>query len=271
MFCAAHVVMRRAVLLLGAFASFSSRGRSQGINLAPNCRDFLCPAQQRPVVKLDHEPWSYGCANIAEKSGTPVISPLSKEQSVGMDKCCVERDVCHSTCGMTAKECFDIWSLCIDKACKDDLGCKSVASTTELLTQDPELQAIRKEASRKGGGLNVEEQRCKGYLKRQSEACDCVPEEEWDEAVEAKLKVFFQEHNPSKLDKDGEVRDIDEIRTKWHMQEPQLFLALAVKYKDKSVQIRQQMSDVLGGENPYDATRRREVASILSELEGMEL
>lgn len=80
--------------------------------------------------------------------------------------------------------------------------------------------------------------KCKVYNKGQSAVCMCVPKDEWKGATEKTLKSFYGKYNPEKLDKKGEIKDVDEVWKKWKGKESDMFLALATKYKAKAVDMR---------------------------------
>jgi hypothetical protein len=80
--------------------------------------------------------------------------------------------------------------------------------------------------------------KCKGYNRGQQEACECVGEDQWQDSTNEKLKAFYSKFNPEKLDKKGQIKDLDDVWKKWKGKEAEMFLALATKYKDKAVEIR---------------------------------
>merc|ERR1712066_272034 len=80
---------------------------------------------------------------------------------------------------------------------------------------------------------------CRMYDKGQNASCVCVPKEDWQLTTDANLKAFYRKFNPEKLDDSGEIKDIEEVCKKWKGKEPQMFLALANKYRAKSVTIKE--------------------------------
>merc|ERR1719188_2439519 len=86
--------------------------------------------------------------------------------------------------------------------------------------------------------FDPEAQKCKAYNRGQSEACTCVAKDGYKSAIETKLKSFYGKFNPEKLGKDGEIKDVEEVWKKWKGKEPDMFMALASKYKTKAVDIR---------------------------------
>merc|ERR1740121_2939479 len=81
-------------------------------------------------------------------------------------------------------------------------------------------------------------QKCKQYKRGQEAACQCVPKKEFKAATESNLKSFYGKHNPEKLDDMGDIKDVEDVWKKWKGKEPDMFLALATKYKDKAVEMR---------------------------------
>jgi len=188
----------------------------------------------------DHQLWSYGCKD----SGMSFLNagsfdpndPLGglKQQQFGVDKCCIERDICKQTCGMTSKACHDNFQKCQQKVCKGNQNCQLQAMMSEIMSEpyDPDEY---KDPDKK---YDPEESKCKGYKRSQEEACQCVATDRWQSATEEKLKGFYGKYNPEKLDKSGEIKDVAEVWKKWKGKEPDMFMALAVKYKQKAVEMR---------------------------------
>merc|ERR1712217_947142 len=76
---------------------------------------------------------------------------------------------------------------------------------------------------------------CRSFEKGQNASCKCVAKDEWQETVDSNLKAFYKAYNPEKLDGKGNIKDLDDVWKKWKGKEPQMFQALATKYKKKSV------------------------------------
>merc|ERR1711957_1111695 len=82
------------------------------------------------------------------------------------------------------------------------------------------------------------EKECRSFDRRQKSACKCVPKEDWLTTTESNLQKFYKTHNPEKLGKDGEIKDLEDVWKKWKGKETDMFRALATKYKAKAVQIK---------------------------------
>jgi len=149
-----------------------------------------------------------------------------------LDKCCVERDICKQTCGMTSKACHESFKKCSNKICKGDQNCQLQAMMSDILSE-PYDEEDKKEK------YDPEATKCKGYVRGQKQACKCVAKGDWRNATEDHLKAFYKKFNPEKLTKKGVIKDADEVWKKWKGKEPELFVALATKYKDKAVEIRE--------------------------------
>jgi hypothetical protein len=157
----------------------------------------------------------------------PVTGATKPKKNV--DKCCVERDICKQTCGMTSQACHDIFQKCSQKICKEDQNCKLQAMMADMMipSDDEEPGSTTK--------YDPKEAECKHYNKGQAEACTCVPEDQFRSATEDKLKSFYKKYNPEKLDKSGSIKDSGELWKKWDKKEPDLIMALINKYKAKAV------------------------------------
>lgn len=204
----------------------------------PKCPAFQCKKGEKPVGKLDHQIWSHGCKeggmsflNTASFDPNDPLKGLNQGTSV--NKCCVDRDICKQTCGMSAMACHENFQKCSKKICKGDSNCEMQAMLSEMLSEPYEDEG--QDPSKK---YDPEAARCKGYDRGQKEACQCVAKESWQESTNNKLKAFYGKFNPEKLNNDGEIKDLDEVWKKWKGKEAEMFLALATKYKEKAVEIR---------------------------------
>merc|ERR1719436_452048 len=111
-----------------------------------------------------------------------------------LNKCSVDRDICKQTCGMTSKACHDNFQKCSKKICKGDQNCDMQAMLSEIMSEP--YDADEKFDDKK---YDPETARCKGYNKGQQEACQCIPEDKWQDATNSKLKAFYSKFNPEKL------------------------------------------------------------------------
>merc|ERR1711982_9556 len=128
----------------------------------------------KPVGKVDHRIWSYGC----KESGMSFLNaasfdpnnPYGSMQQKNVDKCCVERDVCKQTCGMSSKACHENFQKCSKKICKGDKNCEMQAMLSEIMSEpyDPDEKFDEKKK------YDPNEVKCKGYKRFQQEACECV-------------------------------------------------------------------------------------------------
>lgn len=80
---------------------------------APVCKAFQCPSGQQAVGREDVDIVSYGCKeaglNVLSMKDFDPSNPYASMNQLGknLNKCCLERDICKQTCGMTSKECHD--------------------------------------------------------------------------------------------------------------------------------------------------------------------
>ena len=109
---------------------------------APVCKAFQCPSGQQPVGREEVEIVSYGCKeaglNVLSMKDFEPSNPYAGMNQLGknLNKCCLERDICKQTCGMTAKECHDSYQKCQQKVCKGDQNCQLQAMVADF-TGDP--------------------------------------------------------------------------------------------------------------------------------------
>lgn len=202
----------------------------------PKCKPFTCGEGEWAVGKPDVQIWSYGCkdsgVNFMDMSSFDMNDPLGgmNKQKSPVDKCCIERDICKQTCGMSAKQCHDGFQKCSAKVCKGNKNCEMQAMFADIVS-DPVSAEEEKDP--------LADRKCIAYEKAQKENCQCVPKTERRSANERKLKAFYQKFNPEKLESDGTIKDAEGVWKKWAGKEPEMFMALATKYKDKAVEIRE--------------------------------
>lgn len=205
---------------------------------APKCPAFKCNKGEKAVGKEDYQLWSYGCKdsgmNVFNTASFDPNNPMKGLQQKSVDKCCVERDICKQTCGMSAKACHDNFQKCSKKICKGDQNCEMQAMLSEIMSEpyDPDEKFDNKK-------YDPEASRCRGYNKGQADSCRCVPDDEWQIATDSKLKTFYSKFNKEKIDTNGEIKGLDEVWKKWKGKESEMFMGLGIKYKDKAVEIRQ--------------------------------
>lgn len=151
------------------------------------------------------------------------------------DKCCVEHDACQQTCGMSSAECHNTFNKCAAKICKGDQNCGFQAQIAQMMSgpsfgeYDYEKKPEDKDA----------DPMCRNYDRWQSDACECVEEGKIEETNDKRLKTFYKLYNPEKLDSNGDIKDLGEVKKKWKGKEAQMFLALTMKYKDKAIERRE--------------------------------
>ncbi|CAE8733917.1 unnamed protein product [Polarella glacialis] len=207
---------------------------------APICPSFSCPSGQHAVGKPETKVVSYGCKD----SGMSVLNMASLDPNNPMggmnqggknlNKCCLERDICKQTCGMSSKECFDIFQKCQAKICKGDQNCQLQGMISEM-SGDP-FDTKKDDLSEK---YDPEAAKCRGYNAAQASVCQCLPKAEVKDAQEKKLQRFYKKFNPEKLDDKGEIKDVQEVWKKWAGKEKDMFLALSTKYREKVVTMKQ--------------------------------
>lgn len=227
-------------------AQFGGYGNDDYTPPAPVCKKFTCKKGEKPAGNGDHKLWSYGCKdsgmNILSMSDLNGGDPLGQKKKAPskVDKCCVERDICKQTCGTTSQECHNNFQACQKKVCKGDQNCKMAAMMSDIGTYDDEPDEPKKDPPEEYNyEKNQQKRDCGSYESSQKSACVCVPEEDWQITTEANLKAFYGKHNKEKLDDNGDIKDIDDVWKKWKGKEPAMFQALASKYKEKAVTIKE--------------------------------
>merc|ERR1719230_280452 len=144
--------------------------------------------------------------NILNSMNFDPNNPFGGMQAKSVDKCCVERDICKQTCGMTSKMCHDNFQKCSQKICKGDQNCQLQAMMSDIMSEPYDDEARGPDYK-----YDPEESKCRGYKRGQSESCTCVAEDSFKSAAEDKLKSFYSKYNPEKLDDSGVIKDADEV------------------------------------------------------------
>merc|ERR1719171_2546279 len=108
--------------------------------------------------------------NVFNAASFDPSNPFAGMKQTNVDKCCVERDICKQTCGMTSKACHDAFQKCSQKVCKGNQNCQLQAMMSEIMSEpyDPDEY---KDVDKK---YDPEETKCKGYKRGQADACQCV-------------------------------------------------------------------------------------------------
>lgn len=212
---------------------------------APICKPFKCPAGQKAVGNSAHKLWSYGCKdsgiNVMSMGSLDPNNPMGgMKGGKSVDKCCVDRSICTQTCGTTSRQCHDEYWACTKKICKGDQNCDLAAMMGSFQADPADDEEVKKTDPPEEYNYEKDRQKkdCRGYEKSQESACQCVPKDDWQSKTESNLKVFYKAHNPEKLDASGEIKDLAEVWKKWKGKEPDMFKALATKYKKKAVELR---------------------------------
>lgn len=208
----------------------------------PKCKKFTCPAGQKAVRKKGYKAWTYGCENagnnvfsMANFDPNDPLGGMNKGKK-NFDKCCYEHDACQQTCGMSSEDCHNAFQKCASKMCKSDQNCMFQAQLGQMMsgpTWGDEGNPLDK------GPDGHTDPACKGYNRWQTDSCECVEKDTWEETNDKRLKTFYKLYNPEKLDDAGEIKDLEEVKKKWKGKESQMFLALTMKYKDKAIEKRE--------------------------------
>merc|ERR1719356_231626 len=151
---------------------------------APICPAFKCGAGEKPVGKVDHQIWSYGCKesgmNFLNTASFDPNNPLGGmyNKYSNLDKCCVERDICKQTCGMTSQACHDSFQKCQKKVCKGDQNCDLQAMMSDIMSEPYDAEEEKKPDEK----YDPDKVKCKGYNKGQEASCRCVAKGSWQSA-----------------------------------------------------------------------------------------
>ncbi|CAE8641892.1 unnamed protein product [Polarella glacialis] len=204
-----------------------------GHDQLPSCPLFSCPTGQLPLPKEGAQLWAYGCSgaslvNSAAVAPDALLAGLHHQKA--LDRCCVEKEVCHRSCGMAASACLKQYVNCTAKLCKGNRDCEAMAQISNSILNGATHLNFE--------GLGSKENECESYSSAQSEFCECVLDSERQAAVNRRLESFYSSHNPEKLDRYGELQDPDQIWRHWKGKESEMFFALAMKYKKQAVEKR---------------------------------
>jgi hypothetical protein len=141
----------------------------------------------------------------------------SKNYEAGIDRCCIERDICRDMCGITEDVCNDAFVECYEKHCAGDLLCEQASEG--FVFQDDERS------------------NCEHYEARQKPACECVEDAAAKEKIESHVMQFFQRFKRKALNKKGEIKDAAEFWLKWEGQTKEMFRSMYSKAKNEAVKV----------------------------------
>lgn len=170
--------------------------------------------------------WSYGCHGEPLEPDAHAQWALRQDNKALLQTCCIDRDVCFQSCGIAAEKCASDFIECVQKDCPS----QTLRPIESAYCYD---EAVAFSVDDLEGKAD-----CKVFHEAQQDSCECVPLEDWERSIERSLVGFYKTHQPDKLDESGEIRNSSSIWEKWRGNEPQLFYALARKYRRKAVQIR---------------------------------
>jgi len=146
------------------------------------------------------------------------------------DKCCLEHDACQQTCGMSSGECHNVFNKCAQKKCKGNENCMFQAQIGQMMSGPSFADDGAKHDEKEGSYA------CRAYDTWQKDSCECEDDDKWEGSNDKRLKTFYKLYNPDKLDAEGEIKDLGEVKKKWKGKESEMFLALTTKYKDKTIE-----------------------------------
>jgi hypothetical protein len=226
------------------------------------CPAFECPAGKSAVGKYGTitargcpDGGGFSMFNAGDFDPNDPMGSMKKQQgqSDKVHKCCIERDICRSTCGMDAEKCHADFQKCSKKVCKGDKNCNMISQLSDILG---------------GGSLGAdkidenESPACRTFRVAQQSACKCVKDDDWQPEVTKHLTKFFKKHNKEKLNAEGELKDPDTVWDKWRGKEPEMFATLYSKYKAKAVTVppKPKKDDPFGGFTPPPPTKKKKKA-----------
>lgn len=201
-------------------------GGSSNISV-PTCRAQKCDDPKQVLVQdFDHIVWSYGCdINAMMPAGFK-----HKEDQPHVNHCCIQRDVCHQTCGKTLKECHDEWKQCTVDACGDHQDCKMMA---DMFTMDmPRDESMMNMFN---SNKTHDEMRCMNYEKHQKSACKCISKHEAELSME---EVYHRYEGPSNGIKALDFENLNKLPKEALEKVTRDFTEkLLVAYNEKSKQV----------------------------------
>lgn len=172
---------------------------------------FQCKAGDRPIQKQETDFKALAldyCFN--DGKGWMASTELYR---ASLASCCYMKDVCLGTCGITYEECFKRFYKCAEFQC--DRALSSVPDQEKSTAKHVCLDlANYNDATQIWSGrkprLSTKNRRdekgtCADFRALQKEACDCVPAGEYDKALKKRAEDFLRLHDPSQLNKKGEI------------------------------------------------------------------
>mmetsp|Transcript_118764 Transcript_118764/g.380396 ORF Transcript_118764/g.380396 Transcript_118764/m.380396 type:complete len:181 (-) Transcript_118764:30-572(-) len=160
---------------------------------------------------------------------------MQDEYRDALTKCCQVKYICAQTCAADFQLCFDNFWDCAEMECsrfKD----QSRACLEEAGWNDMRYLNRQSHGKVLWRSIPKEQETCSAFQALQKDACDCVPQAEWEPTLKERFEAHFEAHAPDLLNKKGKVKD-KKLWKSWKGKRQEMFLSLILKVKDKVVKI----------------------------------
>merc|ERR1712217_878412 len=161
------------------------------------------------------------------------------------------------TCGMKIQECWDNYWQCVEGSCsqaskeqQEVMTCNSFGHNNDL-SQRPQGDADGKREIISYSFKSAE--RCQQLREMQKRACECVPSGELDARMKTRVEDFLREHEPTALNKKGEMKD-KKIWKSWKGKRPQMFYQMIMRHRRETVELRNKEGEVM----PWDSLDKKD-------------
>lgn len=202
------------------------------------CPQFSCPAELRPVQRLDDNLKIWGYSTCPEERNVveqvfPEYDPVEIYRGKELvAHCCFQRDVCMRTCLMPRDVCHRKYHECVDQRCGKIPDVQQAQQPFKECVQVAQFNSWYSfyKWGKEGG--------CAEYTEAQREACECVPSARLDAAMKQRMITFYKAYNPSKLNADqSDLKDL-KVWRQWREERPRMFYESFMKYRKDSLEVR---------------------------------
>jgi len=221
------------------------------------CPPYDCKAGKRPIPKEESQ-YKPFVLDHCHTMGAPWMKKEYTKFADPLGGCCFMKDVCLATCGMPYEQCHKHYWKCAESTCEAAVRGEDARSGNQnrlyceefAKYNDNEQIFFDRKAKDKSKHEDAKKSVCPNFKKLQREACDCVPAGEFDRAWKKRIENFWVLHDPSMLNKKGEIKD-KKLYASWKGRRSEMFKEMML-FNNVSMEILARPDPLKGAKLPDD-------------------